>query len=262
MTHQDFVPKFLKGTGAEIGAFESPVPGIKPIYIDKFKEFGGKPCKADYYGEATNLPFLDESLAYIVASHVLEHSANPIAALAEWYRVLEPGGIVYTVVPDKRYTWDRERPDTPMEHMIEDFRKGVTDCDATHIEDFAYGIDWGEFAKISDNRLIEEQRRQYANSCEEQVVRGEEINIHFHVFSPGNFQSLILDASQMDTIPYNWEIKAFQERFPAEHRNGILAILEKRSKKNWRQSMPTVLRKLLIPSFPLTKTAIPFETVG
>ena len=71
MTHQDFVPKFLKGTGAEIGAFESPVPGIKPIYIDKFKEFGGKPCKADYYGEATSLPFLDESLAYIVASHVL-----------------------------------------------------------------------------------------------------------------------------------------------------------------------------------------------
>ena len=59
-------------------------------------------------------------------------STPPIQSpLFEWYRVLKPGGIVYAVVPDKRYTWDRERPDTPMEHMIEDFRNGVTDCDIT-----------------------------------------------------------------------------------------------------------------------------------
>ena len=42
MTHQNFVPNFLKGIGAELGAFESPIPGIKMIYADKFKVFGGK----------------------------------------------------------------------------------------------------------------------------------------------------------------------------------------------------------------------------
>ena len=259
MTHQDFVTKFLKGLGAEIGAFESPVPGIKPIYIDKFKEFAGVPCKADYYGEAINLPFLDESLDYIVASHVLEHSANPIAALGEWYRALKPGGIAYVIVPDKRYTWDRERPDTTLEHMIEDYQNGVTDCDPTHIDDFAFGIDWAEFAAITEENLIEAQRRHYADSCKEQVARGEDINIHFHVFTPGNFKSLIADASRMESIPYDWEIKGFEEQFPAEHKNGILAILEKRAKKEWRHAVPNVVHKLFHRSYPLTSTAISFE---
>lgn len=259
MTHLDFVPKFLKGIGAEIGAFDSPVPGIKPIYVDKFKEFGGKPCNADYYGEAVSLPFIDSSLDYIVASHVLEHSANPIAALAEWHRVLRSGGIAYIVVPDKRFTWDRNRPDNSLGHMIEDFENSVTDCDSTHIDDFAFGIDWGEFASISDESLIEAQRRHYAESCHEQVARGEEINLHFHVFSPGNFRSLISDGSQMDSIPYNWTIRAFEERFPDEHQNGILAILEKQGGKHWSRSLSYRIAKLVNRSFPLTKTAVSFD---
>ncbi len=259
MTHLDFVPKFLKGAGVEIGAFESPVPGIKPIYVDKFREFGGKPCQADYYGEAVDLPFLDNSLDYIVASHVLEHTANPIAALVEWYRVLRPGGIAYIVVPDKRFTWDRGRPDTSLEHMIEDFENEVTDCDPTHIDDFAFGIDWGEFAAISDANLIEAQRRHYADSCKEQVARGKEINIHFHVFSPSNFRSFIADASQMDKIPFDWTIEAFEESFPDEHKNGILAILEKRANRQWRDSVATIAAKLFNRSFPLSKTAVSFD---
>ena len=255
MTHADFVPKHLKGLGVEIGAYESPVPGIDPIYVDKFAEFAGKPCRADYFGEAIDLPFLDDSLDYLVASHVLEHSANPVGVLAEWYRVLKPSGIAYIIVPDKRQTWDRGRPDTTLEHMVDDYLKNTTDCDPTHIDDFVFGIDWKDFAETTDEAELEALKQSHAASYREQIERGDEINIHFHVFTPGNFRSLISDAPQKGDIPYDWDIVAFEERFPDECQNGILAILRKRSKTKWRRPLPAAIRRLANPSFPMTRNA-------
>lgn len=45
------------------------------------------------------LPFPDESLDFIYASHFLEHCASPIKVLRECERVLLPGGVLTLVVP-------------------------------------------------------------------------------------------------------------------------------------------------------------------
>src|ERR1051325_1041366 len=130
MTHEEMISRWIgRGKiGTEIGASALPVPGLHPlpIYVDCYKEFGRIACLADYYGHACKLPFRDNSLDYVVASHVLEHVANPVAALAEWHRVLGPEGIIYLVVPDRRHTWDRGRPLTSVEHMLDDFLAGTT----------------------------------------------------------------------------------------------------------------------------------------
>src|SRR5438045_1046224 len=108
MTHDDKVAQWLAplemagGLGVEIGAGNSLVPGIWPLYVDSVTETGAESRRADYYGDACLLPFHDHSLAYVVCSHGLEHVTNPVTALAEWYRVLRPGGIIYLVVPDPR----------------------------------------------------------------------------------------------------------------------------------------------------------------
>ena len=108
MKHEEKVQQWigLGKTGTEIGPGAAPVPGFdpRPIFVDCFKSFGTAPNFADYYGHAGALPFHDHTLDYVVASHVLEHVANPIAALAECYRVIRPGGILYLVVPDRRAT--------------------------------------------------------------------------------------------------------------------------------------------------------------
>jgi SAM-dependent methyltransferase len=56
----------------------------------------------DVLAEATALPFEDDTVDEIYASHVLEHLTwhEGMKALKEWYRVLKPGGQLTVAVPD------------------------------------------------------------------------------------------------------------------------------------------------------------------
>ena len=135
MEHSQIIPRYLVGPGVEIGAFQTPIPSISPIYVDRFATYAGEPTLADYFGDACDLPFLDDSVQYVASSHVLEHVANPFAALKEWTRVLRHGGYIYMVVPDRRHTFDHRRPLTAPVHMLADFRGGVGQVDGTHIDD-------------------------------------------------------------------------------------------------------------------------------
>ena len=80
--------------------------------------------------------FATNSLDFVIASHVLEHLADPLGFLVDIHRVLRPGGIAIVLLPDRRHTFDRTRPPTPLEHLIEDHACGVTRVDDDHIEEF------------------------------------------------------------------------------------------------------------------------------
>ena len=58
---------------------------------------------------------------YIVASHVIEHIPNPIGWLQMLFDALRPGGFVFLVVPDKRFTFDFQRPNTTFGEILEAF---------------------------------------------------------------------------------------------------------------------------------------------
>jgi hypothetical protein len=229
MTHEQMVRQWIPpdAVGVEIGAFRYPVPGLKPFYVDCFTEFGHEAVFADYYGHAGFLPFRDNSLDYVVASHVIEHVANPVAALAEWYRVLRPGGLIYLVVPDRRYTFDQPRPLTTVEHLIEDFVRKTTASDATHIHDFAFGIDWAAFEPATPADQVLPRRTQLAEGLRHAVATGGQINIHFHVFEPANVIGLIERLSQSsDNAPqFHWEVVDQSERFPTNAANGFFVAI-------------------------------------
>jgi SAM-dependent methyltransferase len=56
-------------------------------------------------GDATRLPFSDNTFDCVVTSEVLEHIQNDVAAIAELHRVLKPGGTLGVTVP----TWWPEK---------------------------------------------------------------------------------------------------------------------------------------------------------
>ena len=256
MTHHDKVGR-LRGPGVEIGAFTNPIPGIQPIYVDRYREFGHQKCRADYQGEACALPFYDHSLGYVASSHVLEHVANPVAALMEWYRVTTPGGHIYCVVPDRRFTWDRERRPTPVEHFFDDYARGTTPVDSTHISDFIDGIVWSEFyPHLAPAELAVEKEKMRA-SMTGAVAAGQEINIHFHVFEPDNLRGLLEDMRTHPATQCRWKLVDFAERFPDDCPNGILAVLE--VEKRWPERLAALKPQIArgrYPGFPLLPTAV------
>lgn len=231
MTHEEKIARWLPpGTGrrgVEIGPGTAPVPGLdpRPLYVDCFKAFGRDANLADYYGHACALPFHDHSLDYVVASHVLEHVANPIAALAEWVRVVRPGGVIYFVVPNRRATWDRTRELTPVAHLLEDFARGTTACDATHIDEFAFGLDWDLYAPGTPADEVAARRAELARGLRETVARGEDINLHFHTFEPCTVRELIETLADRPHPRFAWELLDLVDGFPRDTPSGVLAVL-------------------------------------
>ncbi len=75
-------------------------------------------------GDATRLPFDDESFDVVITSEVLEHVQDDVSALAEMARVLKPGGRLSATVPswfpeivNWRLSYDYHAPAVPGGHV-------------------------------------------------------------------------------------------------------------------------------------------------
>lgn len=92
-----------------------------------------EPAGRSLVGEAGDLADIAASAYdFLLASHVLEHLANPLKALHAWTRVVKPAGTILIIVPHRDGTFDHRRPVTPLEHIVDDFRNRVTERDETH----------------------------------------------------------------------------------------------------------------------------------
>jgi SAM-dependent methyltransferase len=236
MEHSDLVSRYLVGSGVEIWAFKTPIPGIRPIYLDRFPKFAGEPTLADYYGDACELPFFDSSVSFVATSHVLEHVANPLLALSEWFRVARHGGIIYMVLPDRRRTFDRMRPLTDPRHMLDDYRDRVTQADGTHIDDFVFGVDWAIFSPSTSPGEEKGERDKLASVYRESVRAGYEINIHFHTFESESVVRLIEIGNLERVWKGRLKIVEIIERFPESNPIGFLVVAKvyKSAGLRWR----------------------------
>lgn len=131
----------LSGEGIEIGAFHSPMPvpkGTRVRYVDLISaedthRFYPEAAEQqdivtpDILSPADHLPMIATgSQDFVIASHLLEHLADPIAGLCEWHRILKPQGLVLLVLPDMRNTFDRHREHTTLEHLERDHARSGT----------------------------------------------------------------------------------------------------------------------------------------
>lgn len=95
-----------------------------------------RPPGHQFIGEASDLSSVpDGQYDFVLSSHMLEHTANPLLALAEWRRVLRPGGALVLVVPHRDATFDHRRPVTPIEHLRDDLARSTDESDTTHVEE-------------------------------------------------------------------------------------------------------------------------------
>lgn len=89
-----------------------------------------------YIHDATALSSIgNETYDFLLASHILEHVANPLRALQEFHRVLKPKGVVLVLVPNRSHTFDHKRPYTSFAHLADDLAAGTDETDLTHLEE-------------------------------------------------------------------------------------------------------------------------------
>jgi SAM-dependent methyltransferase len=133
-----------------------------------------RPPGRQYILEATALAGIPAATYdFVLSSHALEHTANPILALHEWLRVLTNDGVIILVLPHKDGTFDWKRPTTTLDHMKDDFDRGVDERDLTHLpeilelHDLSRDLLAGDFASFKARSL-----ENFENRC-----------LHHHTFT-------------------------------------------------------------------------------
>ena len=79
----------LQGEGIDIGCGADPVfPHVMPFDLAQ--------------GDANEiLRHVDRTFDFVYASHCLEHMRDPRAAIAQWWALVKPGGVLFVIVPDE-----------------------------------------------------------------------------------------------------------------------------------------------------------------
>jgi SAM-dependent methyltransferase len=201
------IGRTLLGDVLEIGPGNAPfstAPEARVTYADRSVEGGrdatwpelkgqprGPEADLDLDLDVNGLRAIgDEAFDVVIASHLIEHLANPIQALGEFARVLRPGGRLVLVVPDRTRTFDAVREPTPLAHVLDDFDRLVTEVDTEHITEFCHAIfeqppihpdevrDWYDPSRLDDT-LVDLHRRR---------------SIHVHCWTPEEFAIVIAEV--------------------------------------------------------------------
>lgn len=135
--------------------------------------FDSRRSGRQFISEATDLREIPTArYDFLLSSNCLEHVANPIKALAEWKRVVKPGGGLVLVLPNKDSNFDHRRPATRFDHLLEDFAHDVGEDDLTHLDEILALHDLSRDPLAGD---LEQFRRRSLKNFENRTL-------HHHVF--------------------------------------------------------------------------------
>jgi len=205
--HQRYVlaRNYLKGEGIEIGALDKPMrapEGARIRTVDRLPaaelsvHYGLPQAvgRVDYVCDAQKLETIGSaSQDFVIANHVFEHMENPIAALENWVRVLRPGGFLFMAIPDKRFTFDVDRPVTPIPHLLEEYHDPLK----SEANRRGHYEDWIRLVEHQTGDI--EKRLAFLLSCE--------YSIHFHCWTSHALTELIDAVSwigfELDCYKFN-----------------------------------------------------------
>ncbi len=214
--------------GLEIGAHVQPVAGLSPFYTDVVADYAGTAGRADFLADARTLPIPDDTLDYLCSSHVLEHLPDPIAALHEWHRVLRPGGLLYLVVPDKRYTFDEPREVTSCAHLLRDFQEGTGIADAqAHIDEFVFQTNWSMLSPHTAPADVPREQAAARERFRRLLEQGQSLDIHYHTFTPDSLEQVLQAAGLLGGKNPRFTLLSRADRYPPGRDDGIGLLLRK-----------------------------------
>lgn len=217
--------KYIVGKGLEIGALQNPLPvsgQARVIYIDKidvptaynihYQELRGqKLANVDVLDDGEKLSVIpSESQDFIIANHFLEHTQNPIKSIEIHLSKLKLAGILFYAVPNKKKTFDLNRPLTSFDHILQDYKDGPELSYDRHLQEWVELVD-----KLEPS--LQKQKIEH--------IKKINYSIHFHVWDEDTFYDFLEKTNKLLNYPY------IIERYEKNIENENIAILCK-SKTN------------------------------
>lgn len=186
--------RFLSGRGIEIGALHSPmwvsdrasVRYVDRIPIEELRKHypeldGHELARVDILDDGERLLTIEDgSLDFIIANHMLEHCENLLGAMRNHLAKVKPGGHLYYAVPDKRHTFDVDRPMTSFDHLVRDDREGPAWSRRDHFLEYARLVD-----KAPDDEAADRHARHLVDM---------NYSIHFHVWDADRYREILTGA--------------------------------------------------------------------
>lgn len=183
MKHRNAAYALLSGTGLEIGALHEPArlpSDCSVTYFDAmdretamnlFPEIEpNRLVRVDLVGDIDRRALRncgEGAYDFVIANHVIEHVANPVVMLADLHFICRTGGLAVIAAPDKRFTYDRERPLTSFDHLWSEYLEGVETVSDEHYLDFLRHVGKHVFEdpdrRIADDIAHCRRRREHAH---------------------------------------------------------------------------------------------------
>ena len=164
--------RHLRGCGLEIGAMHQPLP-VHPSVSVRYVDLLSKPealrrfpnLESVSLGDARHHRgwiYLEQRCGTIPGFPRCEPRAGtfaePAPSLAKLDSVLRPGGVLFVTVPVAEKCFDRGRLETPIEHMVEDYRL----CHESQLGEFRERNrpHYEEWVRISLPNIALEEKRE------------------------------------------------------------------------------------------------------
>jgi SAM-dependent methyltransferase len=237
--------RFISGSGLEVGAGARPFPipaGARVFYgdiRDRASLQSYFKTEAVQTGQSIDAQTLagiaNGSLDFVISAHVIEHLRDPIGAIHNSIRVLKRGGIHLLVVPDMRRTFDRDRPETTVAHVLADFYDGgVGTCTQGYEEHLRYVhpiLTGRSYPEVEIQRQATEAARLWPK-----------YGAHFHAWTRAGFETLLHVAS--DLVPFRVidTVSVANENLFVLRK---MAAIEFRTQRAWRRITANLLSRWL-----------------
>lgn len=88
------------------------------VFKDMEVKMCGEAMPVDIVAEGDDLPLEDESVDFVISSHVIEHFFDPIKAIEEWFRVIRKGGYIFIICPHQDADPLETRPRTKLDELL------------------------------------------------------------------------------------------------------------------------------------------------
>ena len=237
---RNFLDKLIsikKSKGLEIGALTSPIVTSKDLcaegeifYLDhlstedlklKYADDGTVDCE-----KIVSVDFIcpngdikssvdGNTFDYVIASHVIEHSPNIIRFLEEIFEILRPGGVLFLVVPDKRFTFDVNRPETSFGTLLEAYLSKRSKPGVSAVYDhlsYAVSIDagkiWQEPVDTLRAKTLAPLSLAWKTACDLEES-GKYVDVHVNIFTPHSFLEVLKKMLVHDICSF--QLKGFRD---------------------------------------------------